>query len=189
MKSKVAVGGLSLITVMVMALCACGDTVSQTSEVTTAESELEAVDNSEDDEMSQLANPFVDYESLEEAEAATGFELQVPDAPEGYDTVLYRVMNSSMIEVIWMSSDDEDAVEAYRIRKEAGDGDISGDYNEYSEVSTVESDGRTVTMKGSDGKVFVMTWTDDGYTYAMDIDMNGEGLSQEAAMELAANVR
>jgi len=139
--------------------------------------------------MTQIANPFTDYESLEEAEAAAGFELQIPEAPQGYATVCYRVMDDSMIEVIWLSGEDEEAAEAYRVRKAAGEDDISGDYNEYAEVNTIDSDGRTITLKGNDGKVFLMTWTRDGYTYAVDIDMNGEGLSQEAAEELAGSVR
>jgi len=158
------------------------------SDNTSANNVSNEASTSEDYEMIGMPNPFVDYETLGEAIKAAGFSIEIPDAPSGYETVLYRVMNGEMIEVIWMSSDSEDetAVEAYRIRKEAGTGDISGDYNNYDEVEEVDVDGMTVTMKGNDGAVYVATWEFYGYTYALDIDMNGEGLSADSVVEIVS---
>jgi len=135
------------------------------------EAETEAINE-------QIANPAVEYSSLEEAETAAGFELEVPAAPEGYETVVYQVIDGSMIEVIWLngSYESDNATEAYRIRKAAGTDDISGDYNDYDEVNKVTINNNQVTMKGNKGKVYVATWTDGEYTYAVDIDMDWNGL-------------
>jgi hypothetical protein len=113
----------------------------------------------------QIANPFVEYGSLEEAARAAGFELAVPEAPEGYDETIIQVMDDSMIQVIYRSGDDR-----LLIRKAAGDEDISGDYNQYTESSTVSVNGADVTLRGDGGKISVATWVRDGYTYAVDLD-------------------
>lgn len=41
-------------------------------------------------ENAQIPNPFEDFAALEGAADAAGFELSVPDAPQDYQTVLYR---------------------------------------------------------------------------------------------------
>ena len=97
-------------------------------------------------------------------------------------------MNASekMLEVIYSDKDpgEEDAVEAYRIRKAVGSDDISGDYNEYSETDEVSVSDNPVALKGNDGSVFVAVWTSGAYTYAIDIDHNGQGLSRDEVLTL-----
>lgn len=135
----------------------------------------------------QIPDPFEGFSTLEEAAAAVGFEMSVPATPEGYETVVYRVdADIHMLEVIYSDKDyeNEDAVEAYRIRKAIGSDDISGDYNEYNEENEVFVSGNQVTLKGNDGKVFVATWTSGEYTYAIDIDMNGQGLGSDDVIAL-----
>ena len=109
----------------------------------------------------QIANPFVDYESLEEAAKAAGFTLTVP-TQNGAGKPIIQVMDGKMIQVIF----DETDPQLY-IRKQAGDEDISGDYNEYAEITTATVGDRTVTLKGNDGKVSTAIWTADGYSYAV----------------------
>ena len=68
--------------------------------------------------------------------------------------------------------------------------DISGDYNEYSEIMEQEEEGgRIVTLKGNDGAIYCMTWTDGGYSYAVDIDMDGNGMPAYDALILAAGIK
>lgn len=120
----------------------------------------------------RIGNPFTDVNSVSEAEEMTGFSITVPEAPAEYPDMDVRVMLDSMIEIIFENKarETEDAIEeGYRIRKEAGAEDISGDYNEYAEVSTVTVDGREVTMKGNDGTVSLAVWTADGYSYAVGL--------------------
>ena len=135
----------------------------------------------------QIPDPFEGFSTLEQAVKAAGFEMSVPDAPKGYETAIYRVnTGTQMLEVIYSDKDleNEDAVEAYRIRKAIGSDDISGDYNDYSEKTEVSVSGNQVSLKGNDGKVFVATWTSGECTYAIDIDMDGQGLSGDEVIAL-----
>ena len=64
-------------------------------------------------------------------------------------------MSNSMIQVIFHDADDNRLF----VRKEAGDMDISGDYNIYAEESTVTVGAYSVTLKGNDGMVSTAIWT------------------------------
>ncbi len=110
----------------------------------------------------QIPNPFVDYNTLADAAAVTGFDLTVPDTIQGYEERVIQVMGESMIQVLYSNQDNNVC-----IRKAAGNEDISGDYTEYSHIQTVDVDGRNVTMKGNDGKIMVAIWDSNGYTYVV----------------------
>lgn len=157
--------------------------------------EIETIRLGETDEVGseigsvQIPDPFQEYASIGEAEKAAGFKLELPDAPDGYDFTVYRVNpDLRMIEVIYSdkSLEEKGAVEAYRIRKAIGTGDISGDYNEYKETQEVVIGNVTVTMKGNNGMIFVAVWISGEYAYAIDIDMNGNGMTEKEVAALAA---
>ena len=130
---------------------------------------------------SQIANPCVEYDTLQEAEAVCGFELTLP---ETVSSAYYRVISGQMMEVIVRN--DADGMEVYRIRKASGAGDISGDYNSYSETDELTVEGRTVTVKGNNGSVSNAVWEDDGYAYAMQF---AEGVSREELFALITQIR
>lgn len=113
----------------------------------------------------QIPNPFVDYDSLEAAAKAAGFELKAPSSVEGFSEKVIQVCNGEMIQVIFLSGDDR-----LFIRKAEGSDDISGDYNEYSDNGTVTVDGNSVTLRGDDGKVSTAVWTSGKYTYSVSFD-------------------
>lgn len=133
----------------------------------------------------QIPNPWTDYASLDEAEAAAGFDLAIPDAVDGCSEKQFRAMDADgdkMIEVICASGEDEIA----RIRKAPGAEDISGDCNAYAEQTELTSGDAAVTMKGADGLVQLAIWQADGYTYAVSME---NGLTADAMAELVAQVR
>lgn len=118
-------------------------------------------------------NPYQEVSSLAEAAAITGFDLAVPDAPEDYPDMTIQVIDSSMIEVIYENKANETAEgtdEGYRIRKAAGNADISGDYNEYADTRTEKIGDYDVTLKGDGKTISVATWTAGGYSYAVDAE-------------------
>jgi len=156
-----------------VSLCACASEEEEASSGSVAE-------------LTGVPNPFVDYNSLEETIQAAGFDLTVPEPMEGYDQIVYQVMSDEMIQVIYYN---KDQIEAYRIRKQAGDDDISGDYSTYSTNKEVEINGNTVTLSGKDDKYYKVIWTADGYSYAVDIDMNGEGLDEETVIALVEGIK
>lgn len=132
------------------------------------------------EETTQIANPFVEYEIMEDAETAAGFQMQIPDEINGYGERLISVADNEMLQVIYTNGEED-----IYIRKEAGDQDISGDYNEYAEITTNVIQDRQVTYRGNDGRVSVATWTDEGYTYAID----APGLTPEEMTALVKDVQ
>lgn len=128
----------------------------------------------------QIPNPFTDRATLADAAKAAGFSLSAPDALEGYPRRVIQTMNDEMIQVIYQNSDG-----SVTVRKEAGGGDISGDYNQYAHSETVEVNGATVTMRGENRLVMVAIWEDGGYTYAVT---SGTGMSAAAMTALIQSV-
>ena len=111
----------------------------------------------------QRPNPFVEYETLEQAAQAAGFKLTAPDAANGSDSRIFQAIANDLLEVIYRRGEEETA----RIRKAPSSDDISGDYTVYPQVSKVPVKGNQVTMSGSNDKISLAVWTDSGYTYAV----------------------
>lgn len=130
---------------------------------------MEADDENMDMDMG-CPNPFIDCADLDEAAQMVGFSLVVPSAPD-WVAVLE---DSGMIQA--------DYENGMHIRKASGNGDISGDYNEYAQVETVNG----VTLKGEDGQFALAIWNDGGYTYAVGVS---EALSQTGILALVASVK
>ena len=114
------------------------------------------------DTMLGCSNPFLSYKTLSDAEQAVGFSIELPDE-DWYTRAGIQVMRGKMLQVRCPSDEGNGAV----IRKQAGDADISGDYNEYTDVQTVTIGDVTVTLKGNSGMVSTAIWTADGYSYAV----------------------
>ena len=158
-------------------------TVTET-EVIATETETEAAD---------MINPVSEYETLSAAQRGAGVEIEIPEGPEGYPVTCYHaIKNIGLLEIVYLDgpANSEDSKEGYRIRKQAGEADISGDYNEYSEIMETEIEGgRIVTLKGNDDEVYCMIWTDEGYSYAVNFDMGGNGMPVYDALNLAAAIK
>lgn len=113
----------------------------------------------------QIPSPLREYETLADAAQAVGFELTVPASINGSDSQDFLTISGEMLQVIYRKGEEETA----RIRKAAGDEDISGNYAAYPQVNTMDVDGAQVTLKGESDKVSLATWTADGYTYAVSV--------------------
>ena len=113
--------------------------------------------------MMQVANPWGDFASIDEAAASAGFDIKVPDTIDGYERTIYRAMADDMLEVRYTAGDDE-----INIRKsiDAYDGDNSGVYGEY-EKSTAQVNGTEVTVSSEGDLAYIVTWTADGYSYSV----------------------
>ena len=129
----------------------------------------------------QIANPFVDFETLDAAAQAAGFALTAPETVEGYSDKLIQVMSNSMIQIIFLDGDDNRLF----VRKEAGDADISGDYNNYAEENIVTVGEYSVTLKGNNGTVSTAIWMNNSYAYAVSADVP---MTVEAMTALVAQV-
>lgn len=128
----------------------------------------------------QIANPFEEYETLEQAQKAVGFEITVPEEINGCGRRIFRVNKENhLLEIIYQDNDGE---KTYTVRKAEGDGDISGDYNKYAYSDT--SDG--ITVKGEDASACALAvWAKGDYAYSVSA---GSALSREDMLALAGAV-
>ena len=131
------------------------------------------------DSESRIANPYVDYRSLDAAGLAAGFPLSAPETLDGYPETRIQVMNGSMIQIQYRNEESR-----LTVRKAAGSEDISGDYNVYTE-QTVPVGELDITLKSGEDGVHVALWTNGGYSYAVLADAP---LSVEEALALVVAI-
>lgn len=167
---------LSMVCVaMVGMLGACGrqDTISP------APADYEKVGGQDDSQ--QIANPWTEYASLEEAQKAAGITVQVPEQINQLEQSAWQACGTELLEVDYQ---DADGNRIY-VRKAPGTDDISGDYNEYAETTAVIVNDIAVTMKGADGMVQLAVWPVDGNSYAV----GGCNLTMDAMIDVVGQIQ
>lgn len=199
MKKMIA---LALSAVMALSLVACGgkgNTVDDNANIVgddPATWEPTITIDSEQKSDIEIPDPFSVCSSLEEAAQNAGFSFNVPEAVDGYTQRIIRTMageeGSAMIEVIYQNEIDgkenTDSADEIRMRKANGDEDISGDYTEYSETSSLTVENIQVTVKGGHGNINLATWTDNGYTYSIGV-YSETGITAEEMSDFIAAVK
>lgn len=130
----------------------------------------------------QIANPFEDCDTLDDAAKIAGFEMTAPDHIDGYSSLSVQAIEKEMIQLCFADGDN-----TLCLRKAVGTNDVSGDYNSYSETSTVEINGLQVTVKGDGGLICVAVWTDGGYSYS--IGASGTALAMDTVKTLVSSIR
>ena len=131
-------------------------------------------------------NPFIPCSTMDEAAGLAGFPMEVPEGTalmEKYPVRDITSIKGTMIQVICF---DHAGNEGFRMRKAAGEEDISGVYGTYEE-KTLESGGRTLYLRLKEGLVRTICWTEDGFSYAVMTDE--AELDEKAAAELADGIR
>ena len=167
-----------LMSVLCLAIIACGKKEE-------AKQEMAETRNVTQEQSVGVPNPFVEVKTLDEAYKIAGFNLSVPTTYGDYKKQVIQAIENDMIEVIYI--EEESGYEGLRIRKAKGTDDISGDYNEYRNVETVKVGDYDVTEKGDEGNIFIATWTDGTYSYAIDTDR--AELNAEDITNLIANIK
>lgn len=130
----------------------------------------------EQDQISQnvaIGNPWSDWASMEEAEAAAGFSFDLPEVIAGsYIASSFRTLNNELIEIIYRDSDYEICV-----RKQKGEGqDISGDYNQYDTCTEETFDGGTIShYYNSNNDAVKQLISYKGYSWSL-VAPNGYGV-------------
>ena len=157
---------LLLTLVLALSLAACGSSAKTPEESAAPEKAPE-----ESEELVGMANPWTEFDSLEDAEAAAGFRFPQPKWDVAYDSVAYRVMDG-IIEIIYAQGDGQ----VMTLRKGADDTDISGDYNDYDFTSDFSGaiSGKIQGMTNEQGEQLckTATWVSDGHFYVIFVELS-----------------
>lgn len=154
---------------MAVSLAACSYSIhdKEKKEESGTENIQEADTEEEPEETgTQIPNPYVDYETLEDACEAAGVSLLLPDSIEGYERVDYQAIDGQMVNVIYTAADGSMLL----IRKAKGSEDISGDYNEYEHNSEQTINDIDVQVRGNGDTLSAAVWYDNGEAYSMTVD-------------------
>lgn len=116
-------------------------------------------------DQTQIPNPFVEYQTLTEAEQAAGFTFKMPEQIDGYKQAAISVMDGKMQQVVYEKGESQ-----ITLRKMAGTDDISGVYIDYAKKDQVTIDGHQTELRGDGTRVYVAVWNNGGYTYAVYVD-------------------
>lgn len=136
----------------------------------------------EDPGQDLAANPFVTFQSLEEAEKAAGFTLPVPESFEDGSRQEVALIDGKIIDVTYLDGKDNRIL---TIRKGRGEEDISGDYNEYPKEDVLDFGGISVTVRGDGNRIFLALWQEGDYSYAVSFD---EGGTKDSLQEIVNTV-
>lgn len=148
-----------ILTMMVMALVAC--TKKQENTI----------------EKAQDTNTWKDVQTIEEANTFAGFEFNMIEKLERYTRTIQVSESEPKIIQIIFEKDGEEIVQ----RQAKTDEDISGDVTDYKDSQDYEFNGLKVNLKGNDGKFYVASLKNDGFTYSIT---SNKGYSYLDLMEL-----
>lgn len=141
----------------------------------------ENTEPSTEGELTMIASPFIDCNSIDEAAAITGFGMTVPDSVNGNEIDHISTISRDTIQVIYGAGHDNSTY----IRKAEGSDDISGDYNTYRQKKQITVNGASVTLKGNNGKINVATWSSNGYSYSINV---GKGFDESYITDLISMI-
>lgn len=139
----------------------------------------EAADTSD---LNQYCNPYVEFNSLEEAEKTVGFDISVPDRYGEYTEPSYAVVEGKILEVQYYHGDDYGMC----IRKARGSEDVSGDFNEFDNITETEVNGNTVAIKGNGDEFSLALWVSGDYSYSVSVS---SGISESALKEIIEKIK
>lgn len=113
----------------------------------------------------QIGNPWKSYESMLEAETASGLDFPIPEEiADLYIAESFRVMNNSLMEVTYRDLSSDSKV---TVRMQSGaDDDISGVYEDPDSIEVLQINGASVTAKIK-GQSCLYLISKDGYSYSL----------------------
>lgn len=130
----------------------------------------------------RIPAPWTDFANAEEAAAEVGFGINAPARVGDCEFDFARAFDGGMLELVYTGRDGS----SVSIRKAEGNGDISGDYNEYAESGTLDAGGTAVAVKGDGEGVSLALWSANGYAYA--ISARGAALAESEVAALVSAV-
>ena len=114
----------------------------------------------------QIGNPWKNYESMAEAEAASGLDFPIPEKiGELYSAESFRVMNNSLLEVTYQDLAGGDYEVTVRMMAGEND-DISGVYEDPDIIETQQINGASVTVK-TKGQSCLYLICANGFSYSL----------------------
>ena len=137
---------------------------------------------SPDQEMVGAGYGMEECKSLTELSQKAGFDVKdIPETviPFNVKSTSYTWCWNEFAQIVYEGDNN-----SLTYRKTTVDDDISGDYNQYDQVSDITIDGVNITVKGNKDLYNLAIWHTKDYSYSISLD---EGLELETMSELLQN--
>lgn len=171
----------TIVALLVLALAGCNPT--NQNEAST-EGTIETADNSMGGS-TQIPNPFVEYETIEEADDHVDFELKLPNnVSEEYELVNISVIENELVQLVYDNGKTE-----LIYRQAMGIEDVSGDYSVYNEVNTEMIGDDVVTLSGEDSKIKLAIWSEGICSYSLNIGLDEEGIEKNLITNIIEGIK
>lgn len=139
--------------------------------------------SSESSDFVQAVAPYEEFNNIEQAEKAVGFDIEIPDSYSDFSDRNISVMFGTMIEVQYR---DTEGNLGLCIRKAGGTEDISGDHNTYDTTAEIAVGDYPVTIKGNKDKYFLAVWSFEGYSYSVSAE---QGALEDELLEIIKKIQ
>ena len=127
-------------------------------------------------------NGITEVSSSAELSAAVGFPVaEITRLPFTPSEVIYCSYWDEMAQITY-----SDGTKSALFRQSCGTEDNSGDYNEYTDTTTITFDTGTVLLKGDSDLYTLAIWQDTAYSYSLSLS---EGLTSEEWVPLLESIR
>ena len=114
----------------------------------------------------EIANPFVEYKSIDAAKKSLSFTALTPShTPSGYNIDEITVLDNDLLQIIYKNGSDKTIC----YRTAVGNDDISGDYTVYANKKEIKVGDLNVNVRGNDG-IAVAVWSNGNLTYSIQSD-------------------
>ena len=123
-----------------------------------------------------MANPFSDFDTLQQAEESAGFSMNLPEKIGEYTISIYRTQPGKMLEVLYVRENQK-----IRVRKTQTEEDISGYYGE-AESKDIPMQDIVIHAVLQQDQVINAYWIHEGCSYSFSCD---QGVSEQILMEFA----
>ena len=124
-----------------------------------------------------LANPFYEYDTLEEAFTGAGLSINLPNQIDDYQISIYRAIPDKLLEIIYVNNE-----AMLRVRKSMGASDNSGNYTaEIYEEALLEHDDLKINIETKEDLIYVAHWVKDCESYSVTCDT---GITSETLKSL-----
>lgn len=147
---------LLLASVFILSLCSCGNTNSSSSNISKP---------SNPDDGLEMANPWAEYETIEEAEKAARFSFSAIKSAEINSIAVMITEDVNIIKATFYDGDN-----LITVKKGNTTDDVSNDSREFKNLVEELKDDITLVYKGNNDTFGLVIWTKDNYSYSISCE-------------------
>jgi len=127
-----------------------------------------------------MPNPFIDCDTMKEAEKIAGFSMTTPKKIRKIKISWIQAVEDDMIQVAYESKKDE-----IRVRKAYRTQNLDGDYNNYKYTRYTIINKKIVKLRGDSDRFYVVNWNSGKFSYSIT---TAKGFTKKQVKSLVSRI-